>query len=323
MARSVFENTDQSLDEDGTEDVHAAKSIRPRRKPIIKGGASSAKYINAATQGGADRSYKEIPVDHIQSSQIRDRIDVEEDIDKLIESIQENGQQIPILVRIVQGDKPYEIVVGRRRLAAIRKMGQPNIKAFVAKMDEREAFRAQGIENSARLETSFIERARAAMEGLDAGYDQKDVAEFLNISPTLINMMTKIFKSVGEDLVVAIGAARGVGRRKWAELISEMERQKLSRKDAELLVDVNIHDSVDRFHALLKSLKEGKTKRSPTATVENTVSRSYLGGGVSTTRKPHQLTVKTRKNMPDELLEILHQAISDVIVKYEAEQEEK
>lgn len=72
-------------------------------------------------------------------------------------------------------------------------------------MDDREAFVAQGIENSARLETSYIERARAAAQGLEAGYEQKDIAEFLNISRTLINFMVKSYQALGEDLVLAIG----------------------------------------------------------------------------------------------------------------------
>lgn len=320
MGRSVFD-INKPASEDQAQDTDKAP-LPVRRKPIIKGGAASAKYINAATQGGADRSYKEIPVDQIQDSRIRDRIDVEEDIDRLIDSIRENGQQIPILVRVVQGDKPYEIVVGRRRLAAIRKMGQTGIKAFVAKMDDREAFRAQGIENSARLETSFIERARAAMEGLDAGYDQKDIAEFLNISPTLINMMTKIYRTLGEDLVVAIGPARGIGRRNWTNFIAEMERQNLSRENVLSLVDRSTEDSVGRFDATLKSLRDGKTKPKAPDRARNTVSRAYLGGGVSTTRKPQQIVVKTLKKVPDDVLDKIDQAISDIMDELEAKQEE-
>lgn len=199
MARSVFDT------ESGPEEV-PERPARVKRKPIIKGGAASDKYIRAATQGGADRTYQEIDVDQIQDSRIRDRIDINEDLDSLIESIRENGQQIPILVRVAPGgDKAYEIVVGRRRLAATKRLGRPRIKAFVSKMDDREAFVAQGIENSARLETSYIERARAAAQGLEAGYEQKDIAEFLNISRTLINFMVKSYQALGEDLVLAIG----------------------------------------------------------------------------------------------------------------------
>lgn len=98
MARSVFDT------ESGPEEV-PERPARVKRKPIIKGGAASDKYIRAATQGGADRTYQEIDVDQIQDSRIRDRIDINEDLDSLIESIRENGQQIPILVRVAPGGR--------------------------------------------------------------------------------------------------------------------------------------------------------------------------------------------------------------------------
>ncbi|KMK64773.1 ParB/RepB/Spo0J family partition protein [Puniceibacterium sp. IMCC21224] len=318
MARSVFGNPTEPGNE-GTQDQPAQKPALVRRKPIIKGGAASSKYINAATQGGADRTYQEISIDQIRESPIRDRINVEEDLDSLVESIRANGQQIPILVRVVQGDKPYEIVVGRRRLAAHRRLGQPRIKAFVAKLDDREAFIAQGIENSARLETSYIERARAAAQGVDAGYDQKDIAEFLNISRTLISFMIKSYQAVGEDLVLAIGPARGVGRRKWDALITTMARHGILPAAAKALVNQEIEDSVERFEALLFALQPGVAKTKVHATKPN--HRSFLGGGVSTVRKPQQLVVNTRKNMPPEILDKIDAKIVEFLAEFEAEQE--
>ena len=164
----------KTADKPESQDKTSEKRVpNARRKPIVKGGAASDKYIRAATQGGADRTYQEIPVEQISESRIRDRIDVNEDIESLAESIRDSGQQIPILVRVVQGEMPYEIVVGRRRLAAVRRLGHTRIKAFVSKIDEREAFIAQGIENTERLETSYIERARAASQAVGLGYEAK------------------------------------------------------------------------------------------------------------------------------------------------------
>ncbi|MBN9888145.1 ParB/RepB/Spo0J family partition protein [Salipiger abyssi] len=319
MARSVFgtDAAQPSADSSAPERKPLAK-----RKPIIKGGAASDKYIRAATQGGADRTYQEIPVDQIQDSRIRDRIDVNEDLDSLIDSIRENGQQIPILVRIVQGaEKTYEIVVGRRRLAATRRLGLPRIKAFVSKMDDREAFVAQGIENSARLETSYIERARAAAQGLEAGYEQKDIAEFLNVSRTLINFMVKSYQSLGEELVLAIGPARGVGRRNWDKLISEMGRHGISQKQALGLIDPESGDSVERFHALLKAVQSDRVRKAPSPAPAAT-RRDYLGGSVSTLRKPQQLVVKTSKAAPPDLLDQLGEQIDAMIAALEKKHKE-
>ena len=321
MARSVFGPNTGNPDPEAPEgDERPARKPLARRKPIIKGGAASDKYIRAATQGGADRTYQEIPVDQVRDSRIRDRIDLTEDLDTLASSIRENGQQIPILVRILpEGEGSYEIVVGRRRLAAMRRLGEPRIKAFVARMDDREAFVAQGIENSARLETSYIERARAAAQGLDAGYEQKDIAEFLNVSRTLINFMVKTYQSLGEDLVVAIGPARGVGRRNWDRLIAAMGQQGLSPDDALPLVDLGIEDSVERFQALLKAVESGRVKRpSPAPQADR---REYLSGGVTTLRKPKQITIRMGSSAPPELLDRIDDAVAALVAEYEADKD--
>lgn len=314
MARSVFEPGEDTP----AEKPPLTRKPLAKRKPIIKGGAASDKYIRAATQGGADRTYQEIPVDQVRDSQIRDRIDLTEDLDKLADSIRENGQQIPILVRIVQGaDTAYEIVVGRRRLAAMRRLGESRIKAFVTKMDDREAFVAQGIENSARLETSYIERARAAAQGIDAGYEQKDIAEFLNVSRTLINFMVKSYQALGEPLVLAIGPARGVGRRSWDKLIAAMDRCGVTPDQAAMLVDHDIPDSVDRFHALVKAVESGRTRRpSPAPLAER---RAYLDGQVSTQRKPRQIVVRIEASAPDDLLDRIDAEIAALLGAYETD----
>ncbi|WP_051357713.1 ParB/RepB/Spo0J family partition protein [Leisingera caerulea] len=318
MARPVFDapKTPDEKTETGT----SRAPIAPRRKPIIKGGAASDKYIKAATQGGADRTYQEIAVNQIADSKIRDRIDINEDLQSLMDSIRENGQQIPILVRAITGDQPYEIVVGRRRLAATRRLGMPRIKAFVSKMDDREAFVAQGIENSARLETSYIERARAAAQGLEAGYEQKDIAEFLNVSRTLINFMVKAYTTLGEDLVVAIGPARGVGRRQWDKLITGMETHKITPSAALSLIDIEIEDSVERFQNLLKSVQAGGKRKAPAKPAKTDAQRAYMGGNVTTVRKDNQIVIKTKKSTPPALLDRLAERIDAVIREHEESQ---
>lgn len=324
MARSVFPT---SNDPDAKPET-PRRPLTERRKPIIKGGATSDKYITAATQGGADRTYQEIPLDQIQESRIRDRIDLEDEIEEMMVSLKEKGQQFPIIVRIVEGEKPYEVVVGRRRIAASRRLGWTKIKSFVTKMSERDAFVTQGIENSARLETSFIERARTAAFGVEAGFDQVDVVHSLGISKTLVSLMIKIYESLGEDLVVAIGAARGVGRRKWETLATKLDESGISREQALALVDADISDSVARFDALLdavsklkaadsgKTVTEGKTLGRPRL---QPVTRDYLEGRVTTARKGSQLMVKVTKEAPPALLEEIDQAIEEVVKRHISE----
>lgn len=314
MARNVFG--------DDATNAQPQQPLTPRRKPLVKGGAASQKYISAATQGGADRSYQDIPVDQIQDSAIKDRIDVNEDIDSLAMSIKENGQHIPILVRILaSGDKQYEIVVGRRRLAAHRLLGRHQIKAFVTKMDDQEAFIAQGIENSARLETSYIERARAAAQATDAGYTQVAVSEFLNISKTLINFMVGTYRSLGEDLVLAIGPARGIGRRKWDALVKLLEKHSIAPNAALQLVDITIEDSADRFECLAKAVQLSGAKIASGPTTKRSKRRDYLNGAVSTMRTAGQLVIKTRKDVPDYLLSDIEKQIENILAELDRKRE--
>lgn len=318
MARSVFQTSGPG--KPGEDKGAEEKPLAPRRQPIIKGGAASDKYIKAATQGAADRTYQEISLDQIQDSRIRDRIDLEDEIEEMMVSLKEEGQKFPIIVRmVVGGGKPYEVVVGRRRIAASRRLGRTKINAFVSRMDDLEAFKTQGIENSARLETTFIERARTAAFAYEAGIDQVTVSQSLGISRQLVNLMIKIYENVGEDLVVAIGAARGVGRRKWETLIEKMDENGMTREEARAMVDTDISDSTARFEALMSAVSRpkvtpsGKTIGRPKI---EPVTRDYLEGRVTTTRKGFQLMVKVNKQAPPALLEEIDQAIAEVMKRH-------
>ncbi len=85
-----------------------------------------------------------------------DRIDPSDGLDELVSSIREHGQKVPVLVRRTQ-DGALEIVYGRRRLLACRQLGQ-KVRATVMEMTDEEALIAQGVENNARQDPSFIER---------------------------------------------------------------------------------------------------------------------------------------------------------------------
>lgn len=158
MARNVF-GEDTNVENPCTQKGEGAV---PRRKrfPLAQGGATSQKYIGPATEGHAFRTYQEIPLDQIADSQVRGRLNLDEDIEGLVESIRKYGQHIPITVRIVNAERPYEIVVGRRRLAAMRRLAaagelkDKTINAFVRKMDDEQAVIAQWIENKERLDHS-------------------------------------------------------------------------------------------------------------------------------------------------------------------------
>jgi len=318
MARSVFDTGGEKPKGDGTKSARTGV----RRQPLVKAGPASDKYIRTAAQGGTERTYQEISTDQIQDSKIQDRIDVKEDLESLIENIRERGQEIPIIVRIVQSDKPYEIVVGRRRLAAIRALGQPTIKAFVRKLSDQEAFVLQGVENNERLDTSFIEKARAASQALGSDLTHDAIGEFLNVSRSLITMMVTVYKDVGEEVVLAIGPARGIGRRRWEGLAELIRKSGVPKDEIPGLVDQSL-DSVDRFDALNDQLRTGASLPKPARKTPVQSSKTvYLDGALSATRKPRQLVVKMDHTLPDDLLDDVQKYLEDLAGKWKSEQEE-
>ena len=174
MARNVF-GEDTNAENPDTQKVEGAA---PRKRfPLTVRGPNSQKYIGPATEGHAFRTYQEIPLDQIADSQFRGRLNLDEDIEGLVESIHKYGQHIPIMVRIVNAQRPYEIVVGRRRLAAMRRLAatgelkDKTISAFVRKMDDQQAIIAQWVENTERLDPSPSQSEVPESSPIDSAID--------------------------------------------------------------------------------------------------------------------------------------------------------
>lgn len=81
-------------------------------------------------------------------------------LEELAESIRENGLIQPILVRqLLDGD--YELIAGHRRWMAVRKLGQPTIRAIVENRTDTESAVLALVENIQRRDLDCMEEARA------------------------------------------------------------------------------------------------------------------------------------------------------------------
>ena len=160
----------------------------------------------------------------IRMSPVMDRIDPGDGLDDLIASIREHGQKVPVLVRRLP-DGTFEIVYGRRRLLACRDLGQ-KVRATVMEMTDEEALIAQGVENNARQDPSFIERAlfvagiiRELGKTDETRRNAQTIAyRALQIDESLVSRMNRIATGIPIDLIRAIGPAHGSGRRVWEAL---------------------------------------------------------------------------------------------------------
>ena len=86
---------------------------------------------------------------------------------KLIESIEVNGQLMPVLVRTVEKNG-YEMISGHRRKYAMQKLGYQKVKAIVKNLNDDEATILMVDSNIQREHISLTEKGYAYKMRLDA-----------------------------------------------------------------------------------------------------------------------------------------------------------
>lgn len=211
--------------------------------------------IGAVSQSIAELREKaliEVPADMIDNAGLEDRLDIDEDgIQALVESLRTYGQQVPVLLRHSPNyEGRYEIVYGRRRVEALKRLGQP-VKAMLRNLNTRDLIVAQGQENAARKDLSFIEKTNFARQMDEQGFKRKIICDALHIDKTVISRMMAVADALPHQLILAIGAAPAVGRDRWLALAERIKEREL----AELLPLIDGDDSNTRFQTLFTALE--------------------------------------------------------------------
>jgi ParB family chromosome partitioning protein len=151
-------------------------------------------------------------------SPVADRLSYDdEEYRELKEGIRTSGQSSPILVRPNDDGQRYTVVFGHRRRRAAEELGI-KVKAVVKKLDDIAWAIAQGQENSARSNLSFIERAYFAQNLLDTGMTKEVVRSALSIDEAMLSKMLGVMEVVPAEVIKAVGAAKKIGRDKWLSL---------------------------------------------------------------------------------------------------------
>ncbi|MCZ4365502.1 plasmid partitioning protein RepB [Sulfitobacter dubius] len=157
----------------------------------------------------------------VHSAGVKDRMDGGlQDIDALAASIRAVGQKVPILVRPHRDrEGEYEIVAGRRRLEACRVAGL-RVRAEVQALDEKELVVSQVVENIAREDLTYVERARIAVRMVDEiGLPQQSIEDAFCCGKTDRSRFLKIGRGVPEDILSWVGKAPSIGRPRWEKLV--------------------------------------------------------------------------------------------------------
>lgn len=239
---------------------------RSGAKPGDKTARTSAPALGALQ--GSLASIREIDPQLIDDWGPADRLEeftavnAEEDaegFEALKESIKNTGQQVPILVRRSKIDGRYEAIYGRRRLRACREL-EIRVRANVQDLDDATALLAKGLENAARRNLSFYEKARFAEAIREAGHDTTTVRQVLNLSKSSLSHLTKVTENVPRKVGDQIGAAPKSGRPKWTALAELFGSGKLSETLAlRALASAASLSSDERVEALLReAAKRGR-----------------------------------------------------------------
>ena len=265
MARkNIFDNlmrTDETgkIEDDeptsGFRKFGAAKSISSSIDELAR---QAAKLVEGET-------VVEIDPKLIDGSFVSDRMSSDDETyQDLLSAIKERGQDTPVLVRPHPGTVGrYQIVFGHRRVKVAKELGRP-VRAVVKALADIDHVIAQGQENSARANLTFIERVLFAQRLSDLGYAREIIQSALSVDYQTLSKMLTIPKAIPEAVIDAVGPAKGVGRDRRLELRKLVENPKNTgiAKSYVVSEDFTAADSDSRFN-LLFNLLNGAGAKAP------------------------------------------------------------
>ena len=260
ILKGMLNASDQSRSEAPASHAHRPTgAVRAMNLSLGKLGeeAAEAKILRESLASG--QTVVELEPGLVEMSFIRDRIpsDHDADFDTLKLSIQESGQQVPILVRPHPAKaKTYQAAYGHRRLKAAMDLGI-SVKAVVRNLTDEELVLAQGQENGPRLDLSFIERALFAHRMLQHGFDRDTIAKALATDKPEISRLLQVAQTVDPEIILAIGPAPKVGRPRWLALADKLKDEALRRKAQSYALSASFSavETNKRFENLWKSVQ--------------------------------------------------------------------
>ncbi|MGX5806081.1 plasmid partitioning protein RepB [Bradyrhizobium sp. Arg314] len=213
----------------------------------------------------------------VEASPAADRMELDDqDYRDLVSAIRASGQSSPILVRphpTMQGR--YMVVFGRRRLKAAAEIGVL-VRAVIKPMQDEAAVVAQGQENSARADLSFIERALFARQILDLGHSKETAKAALTVDDTLLSRMLSIVDVIPGPVIRVLGPAKGVGRDRWEELKKALLAPKNAASAMDLVGGTEFLKvgQDERFNFILSALQQRPKKKSKSTATSTSWSSS-------------------------------------------------
>ena len=205
---------------------------------------SSTRQTQITTSHEEGNLATKIQIHKIKRNQHQPRkIFKEEEIQQLAESIRQNGQIAPIVVRKL--DDSYELIVGERRWRASQLLKKDTINAVIIEADEKTSAVLSIVENVQREDLNSMEEAES-LERLinEFSMSHEDVAKYISKSRAHVtniirlNDLSKFVKDHLRQNHISMGHARAVitlPHDEQSKIIREAIQKKLSVRAVESL----------------------------------------------------------------------------------------
>lgn len=237
-----------------------SKPERPKAQMMPRGAVGALQSSLSKLQ---ENAVQDIDPALVDDAGLEDRLGIDSAAQtQLKDSLKTYGQQVPVLLRPHSSQSGrYEIVYGRRRLMALRDLGMP-VKAMVRQLDDHALVMAQGQENTARQDLSFIEKASFAAQLQAADYDRQTIAAALSIDLPMVSRMLKAGTSFGLEFLRQIGSAPAIGRERWLALAKLFETEAAKTRAMAVLAQPDFAGltSDQRFEAVFAQA-QGRSER--------------------------------------------------------------
>lgn len=257
--RDVFANITSPKSDDQERKATPAYAVKGASRSMISSLNELAEKAALADHNLSGELVIELDTADLDGSFVSDRMSEDDAaFTELVEAIKDRGQDSPILVRPHPSEVGrYQIVFGHRRARAAKDLGR-KVRAVVKEISDSEHVIAQGQENSARQNLSFIERSFFAQRLLDLKYDKPTIQSALAVDAPMMTRMLSVSSRVPEDVATKIGPAKSIGRDRWIDFAQKVEKPSTKALVAQLVDDEEFKrlESDARFEFLVSEIKK-------------------------------------------------------------------
>ncbi|MCZ0738175.1 plasmid partitioning protein RepB [Phreatobacter sp. AB_2022a] len=290
--RGIFNNIKETEVQEPERRASPAYAMRGATRNMIASIGELAEKAAKADQVLEGDTVVELDPGLIEASFVADRMEDDDAFSELVSAIRERGQDSPVLVRPHPKENGrYQTVFGHRRVRAARDLGR-KVKAVIRQISDNDHVIAQGQENSARENLSFIERALFAQRLLDRGHDRQTIQSALAVDAPMLTRMLSVSSRAPEAIILAIGPCKTIGRDRWLEFAQLIEGHDAHQAAVLVVQESGFAEltSEHRFERVLDALKarvkprrgsSAKPLKEKWSTADNSIAAEFIDSGRS------------------------------------------